>query len=647
MTGTGTLLDPYIIGDVTDLQNIDNDRDAYYELGVDIDALTTVSWNGGSGFKPISHLDQMDWHNNIYFSGHLDGKGHTITGLTVNRPLGSDPYAMGGLFACMNGATVHNLEMIDPVITVYDWCGAITGCDYGGCIYDNIIITNPHMHSVRGNGGCLLGLEYTGTYWSLIISAHSDIHDCHVVGGSITANVGASIPDIGGLAGWWNEGEVSDSDSSADVIVLDDAGAVAGGLVGWVGVSDLGYGGSYVHDCFSTGDVIGLLEEYGLYGGFVGWIDGGTFERCYATGDVNAPFSIESGGFTSWIKDATLSDCYCTGDVYGASELGGFVYYIESHGLLVSLDRCYATGDIYVANIPWFGSSYIGGFVGDNAAGSIQECFCTGDIFIDNAGDADLAEIAGFAGDNWYSFVISPAIIRNCYSRTNIYVTAGSTVGGYVGGFCGYHDPDGDIENCYATGVLEITGTDRGGFCGYDDGTITDCFWDTESSGEATSDGGTGKTTAEMKVVTTFPTWDFGTIWLIVPACNDGYPCLINVTPSCVLAPVVNKHFLMWKYRDINDIILTRDVIADVAPSLPSEVTTVVTVMQYNFGYRIPFVCLNPDGSVYGAYYYDVVEHDFDIVGTFSAVLERRIDTVSRLAWGPITIIVEPSLPHT
>ena len=112
-----------------------------------------------------------------------------------------------------------------------------------------------------------------------------------------------------------------------------------------------------------------------------------------------------------------------------------------------------------------------------------------------------------------------------------------------------------------------------------------------------------------------------------------------------VLAPVVNKHFLMWKYRDINDIILTRDVIADVAPSLPSEVTTVVTVMQYNFGYRIPFVCLNPDGSVYGAYHYDVVDHDFDIAGTFYGVLERA-DASSRRSWGPVTIVVKP-VSHT
>ena len=38
MTGSGTQEDPYIIENVTDLQNIQNDLSAYYELGGNIDA---------------------------------------------------------------------------------------------------------------------------------------------------------------------------------------------------------------------------------------------------------------------------------------------------------------------------------------------------------------------------------------------------------------------------------------------------------------------------------------------------------------------------------------------------------------------------------------------------------------------------------
>lgn len=45
MTGTGTELDPYIIEDVDDLQDMNLDLTAYYELANDIDASLTATWN--------------------------------------------------------------------------------------------------------------------------------------------------------------------------------------------------------------------------------------------------------------------------------------------------------------------------------------------------------------------------------------------------------------------------------------------------------------------------------------------------------------------------------------------------------------------------------------------------------------------------
>jgi hypothetical protein len=47
---------------------------------------------------------------------------------------------------------------------------------------------------------------------------------------------------------------------------------------------------------------------------------------------------------------------------------------------------------------------------------------------------------------------------------------------------------------------------------------VGNCFWDTEPSGQATSAGGTGKTTAELKNITTFT--DAG--WNITAVANAG-----------------------------------------------------------------------------------------------------------------------------
>ena len=51
-----------------------------------------------------------------------------------------------------------------------------------------------------------------------------------------------------------------------------------------------------------------------------------------------------------------------------------------------------------------------------------------------------------------------------------------------------------------------------GGLIGYRSaGAVTACYWDEESTGQATSAGGTGKTTAQMKTLSTFTDagWDF------------------------------------------------------------------------------------------------------------------------------------------
>jgi hypothetical protein len=54
-----------------------------------------------------------------------------------------------------------------------------------------------------------------------------------------------------------------------------------------------------------------------------------------------------------------------------------------------------------------------------------------------------------------------------------------------------------------------VTGENHvGGLVGDSSGTVSNSFWDTETSGQATSDGGTGKTTAEMKSIATSSAWD-------------------------------------------------------------------------------------------------------------------------------------------
>jgi hypothetical protein len=65
----------------------------------------------------------------------------------------------------------------------------------------------------------------------------------------------------------------------------------------------------------------------------------------------------------------------------------------------------------------------------------------------------------------------------------------------------------------------DVTGaTLVGGLVGVNIGTISNSFWDTETSGQSTSDGGTGKNTTEMQDITTFS----GAGWDIIAVANPG-----------------------------------------------------------------------------------------------------------------------------
>jgi len=75
---------------------------------------------------------------------------------------------------------------------------------------------------------------------------------------------------------------------------------------------------------------------------------------------------------------------------------------------------------------------------------------------------------------------------------------------------------EGIVSNSYSTGSVSSSVT-AGGLVGAG-GTVHNSFWDTETSGQATSAGGTGKTTAEMNSIATFS----GASWNIVTVANPG-----------------------------------------------------------------------------------------------------------------------------
>jgi hypothetical protein len=91
----------------------------------------------------------------------------------------------------------------------------------------------------------------------------------------------------------------------------------------------------------------------------------------------------------------------------------------------------------------------------------------------------------------------------------------------------------GSVTDSYSTG--NVTGNSSvGGLVGDDGstGTVGDSFWDTETSGQATSDGGTGRNTTEMRDIATFSGVGWNIVAVVLNETNPAYTWNIvnNVT---------------------------------------------------------------------------------------------------------------------
>jgi type II secretion system protein G len=258
----------------------------------------------------------------------------------------------------------------------------------------------------------------------------------------------------------------------------------------------------------SNGDYIGLfgcisetseIKKIGLeninvaggdyVGGLVGYNKSGTITNCYATGKVTGNYY--TGGLVGRNEGGIITDCYATGEVTGNRCTGGLVGRTYSS----SITNCYTTGEVT-------GNYDTGGLVGRNEGGIITNCYATGSV----TGNIDYT--GGLVGYN-------TGTIENCYATGNI------TGDWYIGGLVGYNK-SGSITNCYATG--KVTGNFyTGGLVGSNSGTITNSYYNLETTGQSDDDGrGSPLTTAKMKDQVNFSNWDFVETWLI----DNSYPYL-------------------------------------------------------------------------------------------------------------------------
>ena len=299
--GSGTVTDPWVISTVDDLQKLAetvNDGESYsgkyFIQDTDLD-LMGITW------EPIGYTD-----GGYYFSGHYDGKNHSISNATSTGKVDVDGQATVGIFGCIIEGSVSNLH-----------------------------VKNANF-SVNGEGGYSLAGGIAG------ITFDSDITNCSVENSSLKGEktLVANNACVGGITGYSVHGIFQNCASANNKIISQ---TYAGGIVGEIDDSiSNNEGGSAFTNCYvAEGNISAFaddVQDYSIAGGFIGQVtaDNPTLENCYvydtltSITDTKAYFKytgvIVGNRYTNlpnYEAKITTNTCYygeCTVDADNASD---------------------------------------------------------------------------------------------------------------------------------------------------------------------------------------------------------------------------------------------------------------------------------------------------------------------------------------
>ena len=375
---------------------------------------------------------------------------------------------------------------------------SVTGTDANGCVNTaNTIVTVNQAPTVTATAPTGSGTNTSpyqiatinNLYW---LSQNSSawgstfIQTADIDASSLASSVGFS--PIGTYSNTMFTGKYDGQNHVINYLTINRNATTCIGLFGCIRnatISNLGLTNVAITGLDYTGALVGYCYSHD------------TIVNCYSTGTLSSsPNSARVGGLIGAIEYSKVTNSYSACTVTGGGNTGGLIgSIVYDQGNTTSISNCYASGAVT-------GNNIVGGFIGN---------------------------------------VSNAPTITNCYAIGT--VTGTNSVGGFAGSVSGGFGPL-IISNCYSSGNIVCSGTSKGGFVASVLGTITNCFWNTETSGMSVGFGTntgtitslTGVTSAQMKTQSTFTNvgWDYkyetanGTAnnWAQYDYVNSGYPTL-------------------------------------------------------------------------------------------------------------------------
>lgn len=517
-----------IIQTLAQLQALDSNattRSSKYVLGLDIDASSTAT----SSFNPIGNSISTP------FSGVLDGLGHQIDQLNINKAAKDGV----GLFGYALYATIKNLNLTNASIIGKNSVGGLIGYNgnNNGSTGNSWIINSSVSGSLTGYNQ-LGGLIGTDTVYNTGSSS--------IIGSRSNSTITGRYTQIGGLVGYASvdQGSLTISNSQTNSTVqastIADSKYDIGGLIGRLDLSN--HASASLSNLDSNGTVTTLSRPAFHVGGIVGTVNNSdatlTLDHASNHSNVSAiqQVATSSQAITSAVTGGLIGQLTSngsasslinassnTGNITGLNQVGGLIGY-SSGGVI---QNSYNSGNIngYIQNtggligqnvntainssynsgvIAGLGGNYtynMGGLVGYNDNGAISDSYNTGKV-----GSSGSWYSGGVAGKNLQASITNSystaevtgtsyvggltgynsALISHSYASGNVTVHGSSYVGGLVG-----KNENGTIEYSHATGNVSGAYDGMGGLVGlYKNGNIRHSYATGNVTGETSSFGG-------------------------------------------------------------------------------------------------------------------------------------------------------------
>jgi hypothetical protein len=214
------------------------------------------------------------------------------------------------------------------------------------------------------------------------------------------------------------------------------------------------------------------------------------------------------GGFGSFAgENRVLRDSSSSATVIGSRFVGGIVGFAAS----VTIRRTYATGPVRCTATNCMAAGLVARFL----HGAVGQSFATGAVEAADGSDSRAGGLVAYSEGT--------ASITKSFAEGPVRSNSTGPVG-YAAAVIAQHNGSGPLDQVYGVGPVTSAGATTAGVTASAFGPVTNAYWDTQTTGQATSNAGTGMTTAQLRAA--LPTGFDPAIWGITP--NLSYPFLLT-----------------------------------------------------------------------------------------------------------------------